>query len=157
MTTTISAIRENQYTLIKAIVPSSLAQTKFVRYRFGYPFDEWANEEDQASLRMFSILNEHDEELPHQSDGVTEEVASTMTVTIAYPKNARYGSEDWTSAMDVIREDRQKISRAIGTDGAANYLPGQNSSLTLPHEVDELEDIWLAKLQFRITFRRAIT
>lgn len=154
-TTTAKLIRQQQASLISALTPGSLSGVAFEEYDLSELFEDWADTNAGACLRLFYIEDQNTYEVPLISDGATEQVETDFAVQVAYPKDSRYGSASRNDTMDIIEADRLQIDYAIGLCGSANYVSGQNGALATGHEVLEQDNSWILSINYRVTFSRA--
>lgn len=120
---TAAAIRDQIYTLIEALTPTTLAHDKFRRYRNegSADFTGWAEKNPSGALRRFQVRQVGDDGEPITSNTTEERVTVQYEVRIAYPQTARYGSANGMDRDDVRKEDWKLIKRAIGREARANF------------------------------------
>jgi hypothetical protein len=120
---TAEAIRDQILTLVEGITPTSLSGDRFRRYRDegGADFEEWATKQPAAAFRRVQVRQVGADELPLVSDTLNERVRLRETVRIAYPQNARTGSQNAMDRDDVINQDWLKINYKIGLYGRGNF------------------------------------
>lgn len=155
LTTTPKLIREQQASLITALTPASHSGVKFEEYSRTEEFRDWAEANPAAALRKFYIEDVGAYESPLSSDMASEEIVTTFSVTVAYPKNNRYGLDNKRDAFDVIDQDRHAIDEAIGHRGYVDHVAGQNSALAVSKDIEEGEAVWFLSMEYDINFRRA--
>ena len=120
--TTFDAIREDQYTAIVGITPTSMSGTRFVAAEEDADdFREWAEANPQAALRRFTI-----NELGEEIDGPILDAARvfvTAEIVVAYPIAGKYGTPKRRMREKVMREDHAAIEAAAGVLGYGNIGP----------------------------------
>lgn len=121
--TTAEAIRARMATVIKALVPTSLAADRFreSRYESGDEFTADCESQPAGAFRLFSVIYTGREDPAETSTITEEERVGTFTVTVAYPKDNRAGAGQSVRRYAVIEQDLRLIDRAIGPAGAANF------------------------------------
>jgi hypothetical protein len=122
--TTAQSIRDRAIAAIGALTPNSLFGTKYRKYlnEGRGDFIAWATEFPAAALRRFQVRESGDVG-PEVSNTDYEERKLTLTITVAYPQNARSGPDQALDRDDVIEEDFKQIDFAIGIYGRVNFSP----------------------------------
>ena len=122
--TTEESIRDRAIAVIAALLPRHLPRSAFVKYRNEGKGDfvEWASSNPAPAFRRYQVRS---------TGGVPPEVSNTdyeerqvvLTVTIAYPANARTGPDQALDRDDIIDEDFKQLDFAIGIYGRGNFSP----------------------------------
>jgi len=122
-TTTADAIRDRALTVIEALTPDSLSETKYIRYRNegDGKFEPWADANPVAAFRRVQVRTRGTDETPESSNHDVETHFLELEVRVAYPMTHRYGPDNALDRDDVIEQDRHRIETAIGLRGAANF------------------------------------
>lgn len=120
---TAAAIRDQIYSLIEALTPTSLSADKFRRYRneLGARFEDDMEANPPAALRRFQVREVGDDGEPDVSNTTEEAVETTFEVLIAYPQTHRYGADNAMDRDDVRKQDWKQIKHTLGCDGRANF------------------------------------
>ncbi len=164
-TTTFAAIRDKMETLIIALSPATLADVRFKLERGEKNFEEWAEDNPSACLRVFAIreIGEGDDEL-QMTNSDLEHVQTLAEVIVAYPKHyGKYGRNAVQSARDMIREDRKQIDgqSGIGIHNASGYVSGQDASQLEGRSIegDDEEDspVLFSRMVFRVDYKESVT
>lgn len=157
MNTTAALIREAQQATVVALSAASWSNVPFRLYENSEPFESWIASNPAASMRWFYIEDDATYELPMISDGLTEQVETNFTMTVAYPKDNRYNTNNRAAALELIDEDRRLIDGTIGMNGGRNYISGQHGCWVQSSEVDEGENVWLLSLDLYVIFSRPVS
>jgi hypothetical protein len=158
-TTTVKAICENMYSLIRDLSPTSLQHLKFRQADLDTEFLAQADE-GQVRPRTFDIEDVGPYEEVTVSDGEIESIRTTIEVRVAYPKAGNYGSARVArrSLMDAMRADMHLIDGAVGLRGYANYVSGQHASIRQPGDpLVERETCWILALPFAVHLYRSVS
>lgn len=120
---TVEAIRDQVYSLLEGVAPTSLSDVKFRRFRNedGANFEEWAEKNGAAAFRRFQTRQVQTDEPPLVSNTTTERVVLTLVTRVAYPQTHRYGSANAMDRDDVMNQDWKSINYKIGLYGRANF------------------------------------
>lgn len=119
--TTSSEIRDRMIALIAAITPKSQSGIRFRLHRGEQPIDAFGDGEPGAVLRLFSVLNSGREKAPTVSGIDQEWREATFIVLVGYPQTFRAGSRADRSLEDLIEQDADLITEAIGLYGFGNF------------------------------------
>lgn len=125
MTTTAANIRDRIIALIEALTPTSIAGTRFTKYRNegGANFRGWAVGAGKASAwRRFQVRDDGSYEPPVVSNTDVELHFVTFEIVVAYSQDHRAGGDAALDRDDVMREDQLAIETAIGMRGRANFV-----------------------------------
>ena len=153
MTTTLTAIIDEQIALIQALTPASLASVQFRVALDEMDLEDWADAEPQAAFRRFTIEDVTSYDVPEVSAADVTFEPCDVELVIAYPNDYRYGTANRRARAAVMREDRSQIDYAIGMWGVRNM--SDSSAVLTETEFDELDTCTLMRLNFRIFFYRA--
>ena len=158
-TTTMKFIREQQETVISALIPASLSGRRFRRFKEREDFRIWAETNAPACLRTFVVEDLVRYAPPVGGNSESEELITAVSVLVAYPGgdsqfDGRYG-RDRDDSRDVITEDMHQIDTAIGHRGSANYVAGQNAAIADIKEIEEGEGVLFLSFEYTVNFRRA--
>jgi hypothetical protein len=115
-------IREDQYTAIVGITPTSLSSVKFraMEEDVDDPRD-WFATSPQAGLRVFAIVP-----VDEQTDGpVLDTVRTQVTaeILVGYPVDGKYGTPKRRMREKVMREDHKAIEAVAGILGYSSIGP----------------------------------
>lgn len=125
MASTQAAIVDRIEALIEALDRTSLIGNRLraSRNEDGADFQEWAEQSDTAALRRFQAIDIGDEDPPEVSNTTTDLRHFTVTILVAYPHTARYGSSQALDRRRVMNEDWGRINgtAGIGIYGRANF------------------------------------
>ena len=158
-TTTFTAIRAQQVSVLRALLPSTREGERFEMAPTEELLEVYAAREESmaAVFRQFQIRDNHDTEPVVYCDLQTIRVAHTMNLDIAYPKLwAKYGRDNVVSMDDVVRSDFHQIDRAIGLTGNANWLAGQHICEHVGGSFFDLQPSYLHRIVFRVEYERAL-
>lgn len=157
---TVESIRDRVYTLIEALVPTTLSRDKFRRYRNedGGRFDDWAEANPAAAFRRFQVREVGDDNLPDVSDTTTERVQTMFEIQIAYPQTARTGPANAMDRDDVQNQDWKLINAAIGLYGRGNFS-GSNDCTPLGcvKSVERAGKVDLLVVRMSVEYVRSVT
>jgi hypothetical protein len=120
--TTAQNIRDRAIAVIGALVPNHPLNARFIKYRNegDGDFVAWCESVPGACFRRFQVRQTGDEG-PPVSNTDTEERKLTLTVTVAYPQNARTGPDQALDRDDIIDEDFKQLDFAVGIYGRVNF------------------------------------
>jgi hypothetical protein len=129
---TLEAIRDRAYTLVEAIVPTSLTRDTFRRYRNegAADFRDFAEKTPAGALRRFQIRENAEDDPPLVSDTINERVRTVLELLVAYPQNSRTGNANAMDRDDVMNQDWKSINALLGLYGRGNFSSG-NDCVTL--------------------------
>ncbi len=122
-TTTIAAIRDRITTVLRGLTPTVFSSDRFTPYdnEERADFEPWANENPDASARMFQVRDTGEAESPSWSSSIDEERFARIRITIAYPTSNRWGGQEGLDRDDAIESDRYQIEKAVGLYGKPNF------------------------------------
>lgn len=122
--TTAESIRDRAIAVIGALAPRHRLGNGFVKHRNERDgnFVTWATQNAAAALRRFQV-RVTDDVPPEVSNTDFEERQLTLTITIAYPTNARSGPDHALDRDDIIDEDFKQLDFAVGIYGRSNFSP----------------------------------
>lgn len=153
MSTTLTAIIDEQIALIQALTPASLASDRFRVALDEMDLEDWADAEPQAAFRRFTIEDVTSYEVPEVSAADVTFEPCDVELTIAYPNDYRYGKANRRARASVMREDRSQIDYAIGMWGTDNM--SDSSAVLTDTTFEALNAVTLMRLNFRIYFYRS--
>ena len=157
--TTFAAIRNQQVETIRALTPTRLAANKYVyaptKFEF-VDFRTWAEDNDTSCFRQYAIMQTGWEQLS-VGDLDVELRVSNEELIIAYPHGwAQYrdASPDTNldDMSDLIEQDLNLISKAIGYRGAASYLAGQHAAIESEFTIDDGDGVSFGVLPLLVTY-----
>lgn len=160
-TTTREAIRENMVTLIEALAPTTSSDVPFRVERGERDFRTWAEANEAAALRRFSVRFVGQPSPPVISDTLTELVEQdAVEVLIAYPKQyGKYGQGNNRALDDVLDEDVQQIDGQSGVshNNSGDWVSGQHNCLRIEATVEDDPDakVVIARLLYSIDYYRS--
>jgi hypothetical protein len=130
--TTAESIRDRAIAVIGALTPGHLFGARYAKYRNEGKGDfvEWALANPAAALRRFQVRTT-DDEPPGTSNTDYEERRVKLTITVAYPANARTGPDQALDRDDIITEDYKQLDFAVGVYGRANFSPPNPDAMPL--------------------------
>lgn len=130
--TTAESIRDRAIAVIGALVPHHLFGQRYLKHRNERDgnFVTWASANPASALRRFQVRTQ-DDEGPSVSNTDYEERRVKMTITIAYPTNARTGPDQALDRDDIIDEDFKQLDAALGLTGRANFSPPNPDAMPL--------------------------
>lgn len=156
-TTTFSAIRDRQRTVIEALTPTTRGDVKYLAARDEQDFRAWAQANKAAAFRRFTLINGFEYTEPEVDNHDVMYQRMTEEIVIAYPKAmGTYGLENRRDLHDVMDEDWRQIDKNIGPYGQnlGNWLDGQSyCSLKSVVPVEE-DDIVFTVLTYEVGFYR---
>jgi hypothetical protein len=158
-TATAEAIRDQCYSLVEAITPTSLVPDKFRRYRNegDADFQAWAESVPTAALRRFQIRQRGADEPPTVSNTTTERVTLMLEIRIAYPQTHRYGAANGMDRDDVMNDDWKLINRKIGLYGRGNFSSGNDCTpMGATMEMDRSGGVDYLVVSARFEYERVI-
>jgi hypothetical protein len=154
-TTTAQAIREDRRDIVQALTPAQLSKTKFREFDRSEDFREWAESRPASCLRRFQIRDLSTYGTPTISDGLTEQQATQFELTIAYPRDTRFGA-GLNGLEDAIRADHKSILHSLGVVAQGNYPSGCELFQLSDYEIDRGDDVWFLVASFDVAFRELV-
>lgn len=161
-TTTIDAIVDKMVDTIEDLIPSLHAKDSFRPWdEVADDFRAWCEANANACFRRFAVLDTGDVEQPMNTNLDVEEVYTTITVLIAYPRKdaTRYGAKMSRGRNALIGKDRVQINDAVGTNGYSTLdqtTSGAATVWTVREAREEGEACVFAVLELRTRFWRAV-
>jgi hypothetical protein len=117
-TTTAYAIRTSIASAIRDVVPALFTGVRFLEHDYQLDFREWCEANPQACFRRFAVREDGVAEPALVSNGDVEWRAVDFEITIAYPRDTRFGSEPMSQPLvdldRVVESDQDLIESAIG-------------------------------------------
>lgn len=157
---TLESIRDRCYTLIEALVPTSLSRDRFRRYRDEGDgnFPDWAEANTPGAFRRFQVREVGDDNPPDVSDTTMERVQATLEITVAYPQTARTGPANAMDRDDVQNQDWKLINAAVGLYGRGNFS-GSNDCTPLGcvKSVERVGKVDLLVVRMSVEYVRSLT
>lgn len=156
---TAEAIRDQVYTLVEALTPTTLA-TKFLRYRneLGADFVEWAEKNPAAAFRRFQVREVGEDGEPDVSNSDLEAVETTFEIRIAYPQTHKYGPANAMDRDDVAKQDWKQLKHTLGCDGRANFSSTNDCTpLGATREREEGNAVDFSVIRMRVRYQRSTT
>lgn len=121
--TSSSAIRDTMSAALKALTPGANGEAKFRehdnRSMLGFEFQQWCEKSPQAAFRRFLVRSDGNPRMTGASNTDADWVETAMEVTVAYPRDHRYGPQQKLDLDDTIEQDAKRIRWAVGVNGYA--------------------------------------
>ena len=140
--TTSAAIRDVLIAAVKALTPATLGHVPFKahdqRSIVGTEFQVWCDKNPTGAFRRFSITDDGNEQPVGASNTDVDRVTLEMEVTIAYPRDHRYGAQQKLDAFDVMKSDLNQLSYAVGYRAFAT-LDAANATVLEPERTRRVE------------------
>lgn len=114
-------IRDLHISLIAAITPSSQSGVRFRPHRERKSIDEFGDENPNAVMRLFSVLDNGVYAAPAVSGLDLEWREVTLEILVGYPLSGRAGIRDGLDLEALMIQDSEKIEAAVGLSGYANF------------------------------------
>ena len=153
-TTTAQLIREDRSTIMQAITPAQLSGVAFAEFERSEDFREWSESNPAACLRRFQIRDLATYEQPAISDGRIEAQSTQFQITVAYPRDSRFGKSGDSSLEDAIRADHLKILHNLGIVAQGSYPSGCELFQLVEYEIDRDDDsAWFLVATYDVAFR----
>lgn len=142
---------------IEALIPTRDREHRFDVHRLDDEFESWVEDHPEASFRRFEISSNLDWQLVGTTDGFTDTLTSSVTVSVAYPVQlGRYGQANRRALDELLELDLVLIDGAIGRRGYANYPAGQHGGIFLSATPVRLPRAWIVRLVFQIEYDRTV-